>query len=190
MYNRTMEPFITKLPMAANAAQVLVDLAHLLENHTSWDPHNQIGIRCRPGAKDPWKDAAGSLYDPETKEKLASEEEFTEWCPSVPIYTQTMVRLLESSERVVFGRVRFMRSMPKTGLSMHVDTERRYHLVLDTNPSAIFAECFAEGNVRCVGYHMPRDGHWYRVDTLREHFVYNGGWTPRIHLVADIAKIG
>jgi len=32
-------------------------------------------------------------------------------------------------------------------------------------------------------YNIPADGSFYRVDTTKEHFVYNGGWEPRIHLV-------
>jgi hypothetical protein len=185
-----MTSFITKLDLSADPARIIEDLAYLLGNITKWEPGNQIGLRCRPNAADPWKDSVGSLYDRQTKQQLAAEADFSEWCPNIPAYTREMLESLAAAENVGWGRVRFMRSMPKTGLSMHVDTEPRYHLVLDTNPSAIFAECFRDQEVRCTGYHIPRDGHWYRVDTVREHFVYNGGWTPRIHLVADIAKIG
>ena len=32
-------------------------------------------------------------------------------------------------------------------------------------------------------YHLPMDGQWYKVDTTKTHWVYNGGDSPRIHLV-------
>lgn len=185
-----MAPFITKLTARANPTQVMQDLNAILDGRTTWEPQNQIGLKCRPGAADQWKDATGSLHDPITGDELATEGDFTGWCQNVPFYTRAALEMLERSEKVVLGRIRFMRAMPKTGLSMHFDLEQRYHLVLETNPSAIFAECFRDSDIRCTGYHLPMDGHWYRVDTMREHFVYNGGWTPRIHLVADIAKIG
>jgi hypothetical protein len=185
-----MAPFITKLAARTDPTQVMQDLDAILDGTTIWEPQNQIGLKYRPGAVDQWKDATGSLYDLTTGVELAREEDFTEWCHGIPFYTRAALEMLERSEGVVLGRIRFMRAMPKTGLSMHVDLEQRYHLVLDTNPSAIFAECFKDQEVRCTGYHIPHDGHWYRVDTTREHFIYNGGWTPRIHLVADIAKNG
>ena len=66
---------------------------------------------------------------------------------------------------------------------MHVDEQVRYHFVIETNPAALFFCCFDAGDMRCIGYHVPDDSRWYRVDTRREHFVYNAGWEPRIHLV-------
>jgi uncharacterized RmlC-like cupin family protein len=76
-----------------------------------------------------------------------------------------------------------MRLMPKTGLTVHADFETRYHYVIKTNPNAFFGEKIEENEVAAVCYHMPADGHFYHVDTTRPHFVYNGSFEPRIHLV-------
>ena len=75
---------------------------------------------------------------------------------------------------------------PKKGLSIHKDFDFRYHLVLNTNANALFGETM-QGDVKAVCYHIPADGHVYKVDTTREHFVYNGGWEDRIHLVINVA---
>lgn len=181
-------PFIQRLDITADVDQVLRDLAALLDGTTDWVPGSQIGLRHRPGAENVWKDALGSLTDPSGANRRAWDRDFSQWNDGIPEYTRSMLDQLAAAEGVTWGRVRFMRSMPKTGLSMHVDPEPRYHLVLETNPSAIFAECYTDRSERCTGYHMPRDGHWYRVDTTREHFIYNGGWTPRIHLLATPAS--
>jgi hypothetical protein len=76
-----------------------------------------------------------------------------------------------------------MRLMPKTGLSVHADFECRYHYVLETNKYAYFGEAVNDNELSAKCYNIPADGSFYRVDTTKEHFVYNGGWEPRIHLV-------
>lgn len=183
-----MGPFITRLELKADPRRVMEDLEGLLPVVNGWGTTNQIGLRCRPGCQDPWKDAAGSLTGPQGENRRAVETDFTRWCPGVPDYTRAALEALSLTQGVDLGRVRFMMSLPKRGLSMHVDTEIRYHLALVTNPSAILAECFQDQPHRCTGWHIPRDGHWYRVDTRREHFAYNGGWEPRIHLVACVSR--
>jgi hypothetical protein len=40
-----------------------------------------------------------------------------------------------------------------------------------------------DSDVSAKCYHIPADGYFYKVDTTKDHFVYNGGWEPRIHLV-------
>jgi hypothetical protein len=78
--------------------------------------------------------------------------------------------------------------MPKSGLSVHPDFEHRYHLSIVTNKYSYFGEHVGETDVSAKCYHIPSDGYFYKVDTTREHFVYNGGWEPRIHLVLCEAK--
>jgi hypothetical protein len=73
-----------------------------------------------------------------------------------------------------------MRLMPKTGLSVHADSSVRYHFVLKTNPHAYIAHTFQAG---ALCFHIPADDTFYKVDTTKHHFVYNGGHEPRIHLV-------
>lgn len=176
-----MSDFITKTRICSSLQEVNEGLDYILNNHMNWDNHNQIGLRHRENCVNQWSDSIGSLYT--NKVKVADETDFSIWNDDLPDQLKFMISLLGMSEKVSWGRVRFMRLMPKTGLSIHIDTEPRYHLAIKTNNNAIFAECFKNTNVRATGYNIPSDGWWYKVDTTREHFVYNGGWEPRIHLV-------
>jgi hypothetical protein len=177
-----MSNFIERLPLTASKDQINKDLSDILCT-TSWEPRNQIGLRHRPGCQDQWTDGYGSLFDRTTGTRLSKEDDFSEWNDSIPEYTKNALVLLADHEKVRFGRIRFMRLLPKTGLSIHVDEQVRYHFVLETHKDAIFCECFEDSPVRTIGYNIPADEHWYRIDTRRSHFVYNGGWLPRIHLV-------
>jgi hypothetical protein len=187
--------FITKLNFTADILQMKLDLNTLLE-HCPWPEEdykrksggNQIGISYRPDAVDPWLDADGSLFDKQTMTVLGKESDFTEINNLVPAYTKGILEKLSQAENTKFGRIRFMRLMPKRGLSIHADMEQRFHFVLDTNPYALFGEYTGDTDLQAKCYHIPCDGHFYRVDTTRNHFVYNGGWEPRIHLVICEAK--
>lgn len=140
---------------------------------------NQLGLTYRPNCDNPLGDAGGSLIDPVTKTLVGSESDFSAW-NTVGDYTRKIVEQLSEHVGHKFGRIRYMRLMPKTGLSVHKDFETRYHYVFKTNKYAYFGESIDNG-ANC--YHIPSDGSFYRVDTTREHFVFNGGWEPRIHLV-------
>lgn len=143
---------------------------------------NQIGLTYRQGAEHPWFDASGSLYDKEQKHFTGKESDFTEW-NDIGQVTRSTIEQLASHYGIKFGRCRYMRLMPKTGLSVHPDFECRYHLVFKTNPHAYFLECEPDGELAAKAYHIPADGHFYKVDTTRNHSVFNGGWEERIHLV-------
>jgi hypothetical protein len=179
-----MNAFIQKLSYTADHQQVYNELNDLLNTFTQWHPENQIGLRHRAGCINPWKDSVGSLHDKIKNIKIGQEKDFSSWNDNCPAYTLQALEDLATKEDITWGRIRFMLLLPKTGLSMHMDDEPRYHLVLKTNPNCIFGECFKNSSVRSIGYHIPADGHWYKVDTTREHFVYNGSAEPRIHLVA------
>lgn len=182
--------FIEKLDITANIQQMKDDLNHYL-SYTGWPkeitdkqiPGNQLGLSFRPGASNIFLDAIGGLYNKQTGECLGRESDFTEINPAVPEYTKKTLQRLSSDLGVKFGRIRYMRLMPKTGLSIHADDEQRYHFVLDTNPYALFGRYTGGPNTVADCYHIPMDGHFYKVDTTQHHFVFNGGWEPRIHLV-------
>jgi len=182
--------FITKLSFQVDLEKAKKDLNELLnvypwpqEDFVNKLPGNQIGISYRPGAKDTYFDASGSLYDKKTQRFLAKESDFTEINDSVGKYTKQILFELSEIEKTKFGRIRYMRLMPRTGLSIHADLEQRYHFVLETNSNALFGETVNQENLSAKCYHIPADGYFYKVDTTRPHFVYNGGWEPRIHLV-------
>jgi hypothetical protein len=172
--------FIKKLPLSVNLEQARHDLDTVLDQ-ASWIPHNQIGLTCREHATDIWKDAAGSLFDRVKMKRVAYEHDFKIW--NVDSYTRQLVNELEEAEGFKCGRVRYMRLSPKTGLSLHVDETVRYHLVLQTNPTAFFACGIENKDELAHCFHIPADGNFYKVDTTVPHFVYNAGNEDRIHLV-------
>lgn len=187
-----MDNFIEKIEFVVDLKKMLDDLQQV-ENHVAWptqrfteagrDYHaNQISLTHRPGAELPWYDANGSLYDKIKNEFIANEHDFTEW-NSVGSYTKTIITELSKNFHLQLGRIRYMKLMPKTGLSIHPDAEPRYHLALRTTPKALFLDCTKDGDIMAKGYHIPADGYFYKVDTTRDHTVFNGGWEPRIHLV-------
>jgi len=174
--------FIEKLNLKVDTDQVQSDLAAIL-NLTDWTG-NQIGLIHRVLPKtDIWKDCIGSLYDREKGIELVTESEFTELNKQIPEYLKNILEQLANIENIKLGRVRFMRLLPNRGLSVHKDTSVRYHLVLETNQYSYIAQGLDQSGIRAVCHHIPADGYFYKVDTTKEHFVYNGGKTDRIHLV-------
>jgi hypothetical protein len=173
---------IKQLELTVNTDLIQQDLDKIL-TYTTWGSHNQIGLNHRPGADNIWFDNIGSLFNRETRTRLANEHDFTQWSPDFPTYIKTAIDLLEKAENFRVGRVRFMRCMPKCGLSYHVDESIRYHLVIATNPSAFFIGAVEGKDEIAHCFHLPRDNYFYKVDTTVLHTVYNAGNDPRIHLV-------
>jgi hypothetical protein len=188
---------IKKTQFSVDHSKIMDDLNHIL-THTTWPifdpqdprkPINQISLRHRPNATgDLWADGNGSLVDRETGNVLAVESDFSQWNEKLPNYTKQALEQLMKTENVNFGRVRYMRLMPKTGLTVHTDKEQRYHLVLSTNRFSMFGHVYESSEELGKVYHMPADSHFYKVDTTLGHFVYNGGMQERIHLVCSIAN--
>lgn len=148
---------------------------------------NQLSAKHRVASTNQIYDCVGNLYDFENQRFHSLESDFTEYNDFLPEYTKSIIQQLEEHEKVKFGRIRYMRLMSKTGLSVHKDFENRYHYVFDTNPNAFFGEK-TEGDLAAKCYHIPNDSFFYKVDVTREHFVYNGGWEPRVHLVLNVAE--
>jgi hypothetical protein len=183
--------FISKTNLSIDIEKVNDDLKHLLKFfHWSLPAspiHNQIGIRHRANAENIWLDASGSLYNTELGRFTGQEGDFSEWNPHLPEYTRSVIEQLMLEENIKIGRARFMLAPPRQGLTVHRDFEMRYHLVLKTNPNAFFGERVDEGELTAKCYHVPADGYFYKVDTTRDHFIYNGGKEDRIHLVLNVA---
>ena len=187
-----MNNFIQKLNFAADFNLMSNDLNEFVDSNP-WPESsymmgdkkyhaNQLGLTYRKNCENPLGDAGGSLIDPVTKTIVGKESDFTEWNDIGP-YTKDIIESLSEYTGFKFGRVRYMRLMPKTGLSVHADFETRYHYVFKTNKYAYFGEHVENDELAAKCYHIPDDGYFYKVDTTREHFVFNGGWEPRIHLV-------
>jgi len=184
--------FIEKLDFSADVDLMNQDLQNLL-NIQDWPertviddkiyPANQLGLTYRKNAKNKWVDAGGNLYDQKLQKFISKESDFTEFNDAVGDYTKSVIKDLSSHLGITFGRIRYMRLHMKQGLTVHKDFEARYHFVLKTNPNSMFGERVEENDLAAKCYHLPADGHFYKVDTTRDHFVYNGGWEDRIHLV-------
>ena len=176
--------FIEKLNLTADLTTVEKNLSVIL-NATTWGNNNQIGLTHRPDAADVWHDSTGSLYDRVNNVELVKESEFSELNPSTPEYLIYILNELCKLQNIKIGRARFMRLLPKTGLTVHADNSERYHLVINTNKDAFIAQTMNNGGIAAVCYHIPADGYFYKVDTTKRHFVYNGGQVDRIHLVVS-----
>lgn len=174
--------FIEKLNFTSDLEQVRKDLETILTK-TSWGLENQIGLTYRPGAIDPWKDSTGSLYDRANKIELTKETDFTEFNQETPEYLTSLLEQFCKFQNIQIGRARFMRLEPKQGLTVHSDNSERYHLVIKTNKYAYIANTMKSNQIAAVCYYLPSNASFYKVDTTKEHFVYNGGSEERIHLV-------
>jgi hypothetical protein len=183
--------FIERLSLSSNVDQINSELSDLLKS-SPWPVENQLGLTCRPDCQRRWYDSVGSLYDRANLSYVTKESEFTEWNIDTSYYIREQLELLQTLVGArIPGRVRFMKLLPKTGLSVHRDPGFRYHLVLKTNPRAYISHSVDATNSDCSDlpvaascYNMPLDSHWYRIDTKQWHWVYNGGPEERIHLVS------
>lgn len=115
-------------------------------------------------------------YVPEYDVKY-SERDFTELCS---LFVDTSFESVYNTlkEEYNLGRVRLMKSKPKTCLSWHKDTSPRIHFPVKTQEGCIMViedECF----------HIPNN-EWYWTDTTVKHTAFNGSFEDRIHLVATI----
>jgi hypothetical protein len=187
--------FLKKLDITSDSNRINNDLITILETQTAWSENdniwhmrNQVGLTSRPDSIDPWQDCIGSKYDYKNDVYLFNENDFTRWNIDQSWYVRQQLELLRDTLGIELGRIRFMRLLPRTGLSVHRDYELRYHLVLKTNPAVVFAHHVTTDSdielpsvAQC--YHIPQDNHWYELDAREPHWVYNGGEQERIHLV-------
>lgn len=178
-----MIDFIEKTTFSVDLVQIRKDLESVL-TQTQWAPENQIGLVHRATTnKDIWKDCVGSLYNSTQTVEISKETEFTELNPMVPEYTRDILLRFADQEKFKLGRVRYMLLNPFTGIGAHYDTTIRYHLAINTNWMSYLAHTSKKNHLTAACHHIPADSFFYKTDTTRLHFAYNGGTTPRIHLL-------
>jgi hypothetical protein len=85
---------------------------------------------------------------------------------------------LSLSKKYKLGRVRIIRSNPKTCMTWHVDPTPRLHYPIKTQDG-----CFMviENEVK----HLPQNT-WWCTNTVKPHTAFNASKEDRIHLVAAI----
>ena len=84
------------------------------------------------------------------------------------------------TDKFILGRMRIMKSEPKTCLTWHIDDTKRVHYPLKTQEG-----CFMviDDEIK----HLPANT-WWLTDTLHPHTAFNGSGESRIHIVVEIVS--
>lgn len=176
---------------------LLPELNNLLDSgKIKWHKdNNQISLNTIEGKDDDFLFGCGSLYYDwdnkvivkdkhgnetfEVKERDVplKESDFNVLCSQF-IGTSFEVVYNELKTKYSVGRVRLMRSRPKTCLSWHVDDSQRLHYPIKTQEGCLMV---IEDQVK----HLNQN-EWCFTNTLVKHTAFNGSKDFRIHLVATI----
>lgn len=173
------------------------ELDNMLDAGTlSWHKLNhQICLNTVPGEEDNFLLGCGSLvWDWDNSHEIENEdgsktldvprfavekqeENFAVLCNQfVGTTFEVAYRALE--QKYHLGRVRIMRSNPKTCLTWHVDRHPRVHYPIYTHEGCLMV-------IEDRAQHLPQNTWWY-TNTLVKHTAFNGAGDIRIHLVATI----
>lgn len=182
--------FITNTGLNFNLDQIVSDYNVFIDSMEEyvlgeWRAYNQLSLKCRSDVENQYLDGIGSLYNQKTKQFEAEEKDFFNYVDNIGDYTKSVIKSIEKRENIKIGRARYMRMPSKRGLSIHYDLEQRYHIAIKTQPTVLFGE-YTGDEISAKCYNIPSDGSVYKVDTTRNHFVFNGSWEDRIHLVLCI----
>lgn len=153
--------------------------------------NNQISLNTVVGKEHDYKFGCGSLVFDWSKavtdgdkilevpkfEKPFEESDFTVLCEQ---FKGTLFENVYNELNSVYhvGRIRIMRSKPKTCLTWHIDYHPRVHYPIVTSDG-----CFMVIDDEVM--HLPENTWWY-TNTLLKHTAFNGSGINRIHLVATI----
>lgn len=131
----------------------------------------QLSVTSRPGAEEPLLDALGWLPEDarEADYRVINDE-----------FKGGAIEELIGKLPFRHGRIRLMYLKPKSSLSIHADSTRRYHYAVTTTPDCYLVEI--HGN-KGVFHHVPADGRLYEMDARLTHTAINAGREGRIHIV-------
>ena len=120
----------------------------------------------------------GQLVVPK-REKELKEEDFTVLCQGFKdsLFEEVYNHL---TKKYTLGRIRIMKSKPKTCLTWHVDDTPRIHFPMKTQDG-----CFMV--IENESKHLEKNN-WYFTNTVLPHTAFNGSKEDRIHLVAVILE--
>lgn len=169
-------------------------LSMLKYEKISWK-NNQICLNTIPSDPDNIHLGVGSLWydwDKATKVKneygievlTAPEREFklkeTDFSILAEPFKDSLFEKIYTDiiDRFIIGRLRIMKSEPRSCLTWHIDDTIRLHYPIKTQEG-----CFMviENEVK----HLPCNT-WWLTDTLHFHTAFNSSNESRIHLVAEI----
>lgn len=141
------------------------------EVHALLKERRQLSVTSRPGAEEPLLDAIGWLPEDasEADYSVVNEE-----------FRGGAIEELLGKLPFRHGRVRLMYLPPKSCLSIHADSTRRYHYAVDTSPDCYLVEM---DGTKGVFHHVPADGRLYEMDARLTHTAINAGREGRIHIV-------
>jgi hypothetical protein len=165
----------------------------LLGGAIRWSPGNQICLNTIAGSDDPHLGCGSLAYDWDNKkiilDPVTGEELIDVPLRDEPLQEHQFDRLCSVFERTDFatayyalaarfniGRVRIMRSRPKTCLSWHVDHTMRIHYPIKTQTGCMMV-------IENEAMHLPQDT-WWLTNTVPYHSAMNASKQDRIHLVA------
>lgn len=166
----------------------------LNSNQVSWKD-NQICLNCTTKNSYDYTEGVGSLYydwtnakkikdkngnqkiDVPLRDNPLPESAFQYFCNAF-VDTQFEQIYQELAKRYKLGRVRLMKSKPKTCLSWHQDTSKRLHYPIKTQEGCLMV-------IEDTAYKLEQ-GTWYETDTTKFHTAFNGSREERIHLVACV----
>jgi hypothetical protein len=172
------------------------ELENLIQNKIIYWPekYTQICINTLPTAPDSFQAGLGSLYynwdaygtldengnihsKPSVRKVPLKENDFNTLCSK---FKNTLFEEVynEMSKKYVLGRIRIMKSLPKTCLSWHVDNTTRLHLPIKTQEG-----CFMV--IEDEVFHMKENAWWW-ANTTVPHTAFNASLEERIHLVAVV----
>jgi hypothetical protein len=180
------------LPVFTGAAE---ELYKLLESNTiSWH-HGQICLKTTADQPNNYKLGVGSLYldwESNSKEKnttgdvklnIPIKNTFFRETDFIILCNQFKNTIFENIYNIVnkeykIGRVRLMKSDPKTCLSWHKDSNYRLHYPIKTQDGCLM---IIDDEV----LHLEQST-WYLASTTKFHTALNASKESRIHLVFDI----
>jgi hypothetical protein len=172
------------------------ELNELLHNKTlHWGIYNQICLNTTEDRPDDFLFGVGSLTHDWTKSETIvdqfgnerievpkfetpyTEEQFTNLCSQ---FKNTLFELVfnELTSKYKIGRIRLMKSKPKTCLSWHVDSNIRIHYPIKTQEG-----CFMIIENELM--HLELNS-WWQTNTFPLHTAVNASKEDRIHLVAVV----
>ena len=192
--------YFEKLPLIFDETK-LTDALKSVEEIAPWPQqvlnadkkYHQICLTKRDGQDAPacFYEGTGGVYRTmvDGQEVLRQQElDERDYCVFIPELNHTYFREVYDTLREfvgqkydgALGRVRLIKSKPRTCLSWHRDPEPRLHVPIVTN---IGAKLIIENEVK----HLPVGRAWY-TNTIYYHSQFNGGEEDRVHLVTSITR--
>lgn len=120
----------------------------------------------------------GNIIVPDRPVPL-KEEDFTVLCTGFKdsLFEDVYNAILK---KYSVGRIRIMKSLPKTCLTWHIDDTPRIHYPMKTQEGCIMV-------IDNEAKHLEQNK-WYYTNTLVPHTAFNGSKEERLHLVVTILK--